>query len=169
MKINFQLENYKEQVFNLPFFVFRKKIRIIKTNLESFFIISAYLITLTFKLLNESILCSFMNAIYKSDGKIKWDSENKVYYKLFNNSKIYYPNKYRISGSMVNHKHELNNLLDSYCLNNFEINKDDIVVDCGANVGAFYLALNQYIDSFYISDTNRIQMHIIVKFKFTKL
>ena len=149
MKINFRLENYKEQVFNLPFFVFRKKNKNHKNKLTKlFFIISAYLITLTFKLLNESILCSFMNAIYKSDGKIKWDSENKVYYKLINKSKIYYPNKYRLSGSMVNHKHELNNLLDSYCLNNFEINKDDIVVDCGANVGAFYLALNQYIDSF---------------------
>ena len=45
---------------------------------------------------------------------------------------------------MVNHEYELLNLLDSYCLNNFEILENDLVVDCGANTGAMFLALELF-------------------------
>jgi FkbM family methyltransferase len=46
---------------------------------------------------------------------------------------------------MVNHQFELDNLLNSYNLDNFDIGSGDvIVIDCGANIGSLYMALSKY-------------------------
>lgn len=149
MIIKLDLENFNSTLFNLPFFVFRKSNLKLKRKINKIlFLFKAYIITLLFRFFHKTILCSLMNIFYKIDGKIKWDKEKEIYYKIAEDKKIFYPNKYRIAGSMVNHQFELDNLLDSYCLNNFEINEGDIVVDCGANIGALYFALNKYIDNF---------------------
>ena len=149
MKIKLEIENFNNSILNLPFFIFRKKNLKQKGKLNKIlFIFKAYFITLIFKFFHKTIFCFFMNFFYKADGKIIWDTEKEIYYKTTEDKIIYYPNKYRIAGSMVNHQFELDNLLDSYCLNNFEINDGDIVVDCGANIGAFYFALKKYIKNF---------------------
>ena len=49
---------------------------------------------------------------------------------------------------MVNTKYELDNLLNSFNLDGFELNEGDTVVDCGANTGMFYIALREYITNF---------------------
>jgi len=85
-----------------------------------------------------------MNFFYGRDGKVSYSKSKKLYTKEYKNNLIYYPNKYRLSGSMVNHGYELNQLLNSYCLNNFEINPGDIIIDCGANVGMLNLAINEF-------------------------
>ena len=149
MKIKLVIEKYENSIVNLPFFVFRKINLKQKGKLAKIiFLVKAYAITLFFKLFHKNTLCFFMNIFYKFDGKIHWDKEKEVYLKITQDKKIYFPNKYRISGSMVNHKFELDNLLDSYCLNNFELNEGDVVVDCGANIGSFHLALSRYIKNF---------------------
>tara|TARA_Y100000389_G_C17374144_1_gene470705 strand:+ start:275 stop:1000 length:726 start_codon:yes stop_codon:yes gene_type:complete len=85
-----------------------------------------------------------MNLFFSSDGKLSYDKSEDLYIKNFKGVLIYYPNKYRISGSMVNHQFELDNLLNSYNLDNFNITSGDIVIDCGANVGSLYMAIKQY-------------------------
>ena len=49
---------------------------------------------------------------------------------------------------MVNHNYELDNLLFSYGLENFKIEKDDLIVDCGANVGNLFLSINRFVENF---------------------
>lgn len=85
---------------------------------------------------------------FKKNGKILYSSHHNTYIKNFDNSLIHYPNKTRILGSMSNHEYELDNLLHSYSLENFEINKNDLIVDCGANVGNLFLAINRYYKNF---------------------
>ena len=99
-----------------------------------------------------------MNLFYKDDGKVSYSKNKNLYVKEYENKLIYFPNKYRLSGSMVNHEYELMNLLDSYCLDNFNLTSDDTIVDCGANVGNLYLAIEKFQKNFnYVAfepDTN---------------
>ena len=90
-----------------------------------------------------------MNIYFQKDGTIEYSKDYDLYLKNYNKKKIYYPNKFRIAGSMVNHGYEMNNLLDSYCLNLFEFEEEDVIVDCGANIGMFYLSLSEHITNFY--------------------
>tara|TARA_B100001996_G_C18514758_1_gene536893 strand:- start:100 stop:822 length:723 start_codon:yes stop_codon:yes gene_type:complete len=85
-----------------------------------------------------------MNLFYGKDGEVSYSKEIELYSKKYKNDLIYFPNKYRLSGSMVNHKLEMHNLLNSYCLDDFEIEPGDTVLDCGANIGAFLMALNEF-------------------------
>ena len=85
-----------------------------------------------------------MNLFFGGDGKLSYDKSVDLYIKNFKGALIYYPNKYRISGSMVNHQFELDNLLHSYNLDNFDIISEDVIIDCGANVGSLYMAIKKY-------------------------
>lgn len=148
MNINFEFITKKNNIINLPFFVYRKEnIKFNKINKINF-LIKSYLITYFFKKFNGKTFCFFLNFFYGKDGIIKYDRSNSFYIKKTKNREIFFPNKYRLSGSMVNHDYELENLLQSYCINNFEISKDDLVVDCGANNGMFYIALKKFVSEF---------------------
>lgn len=89
-----------------------------------------------------------MNLFYKKDGKISFSKKYKTFIKQHRDNEIHYPNKTRILGSMVNHTYELDNLLYSYGLENFKIEKNDLIIDCGANVGNLYLSINRFIKTF---------------------
>tara|TARA_X000001036_G_C20551390_1_gene754535 strand:- start:74 stop:799 length:726 start_codon:yes stop_codon:yes gene_type:complete len=89
-----------------------------------------------------------MNLFYKKDGKISFSKKYKTFIKQHKDNEIHYPNKTRILGSMVNHTYELDNLLYSYGLENFKINKSDLIIDCGANVGNLYLSIYRFIQTF---------------------
>ena len=146
-KFNFKLIN--ENLLNLPFFVFRK------FNINNFGIFSKFLfflyakfMILIIQLFNKNIFCFIMNIFFGNDGRIKYINELEMYLKLYNSELIYYPNKTRILGSMVDHDYELNNLLYSYSLENFNFNNDDLIIDCGANVGNLYSAIRKYHPNF---------------------
>ena len=149
MSININFNQFKETVVDLPFFVYRKK-SVSNMNLLSkmMFIIKSKFIILIYKLFNEQLFCFLMNLFYKKDGKISFSKKNKTFIKHHINNEIHYPNKTRILGSMVNHNYELDNLLYSYGLENFKISKNDLIIDCGANVGNFYLAIKRFTDTF---------------------
>ena len=89
-----------------------------------------------------------MNLFYGKDGEIEYDNKTKFYVKNYDSKKIFFPNKFRISGSMVNHEFELLNLLSSYCINDLDFSSSDLIVDCGANTGMFYLAFENFISDF---------------------
>ena len=86
-------------------------------------------------------LCSFINLFYGSKGKVHFEESN--YYKLIHNKKFYYPNKRFLR--VVNDENLLINAIkESYCLDSINFNENDVVLDCGANVGELNLALGQY-------------------------
>lgn len=149
-KINLNYSKPNINLLNLPFFVFRKEpFKKRKKLFKLFFILNSYLVTLLFKLFEKQNFCYFMNIYFQKDGTIEYSKDYDLYLKNYNKKKIYYPNKFRIAGSMVNHGYEMNNLLDSYCLNLFEFEEEDVIVDCGANIGMFYLSLSEHITNFY--------------------
>ena len=149
MSININFNHFKETIVDLPFFVYRKK-SVSNMNLISkiIFVIKSKFIILIYKLFNEQLFCYLMNLFYKKDGKISFSKKYKTFIKHHKNNEIHYPNKTRILGSMVNHNYELDNLLYSYGLENFKISKNDLIIDCGANVGNFYLAIKRFTDTF---------------------
>lgn len=149
MSININFNQFKETVFDLPFFVYRKK-SVSNMNLLSkiMFVINSKFIILIYKLFNEQLFCFLMNLFYKKDGKISFSKKYKTFIKHHKNNEIHYPNKTRILGSMVNHNYELDNLVYSYGLEDFKIGKNDLIIDCGANVGNLYLSINRFIDTF---------------------
>ena len=86
------------------------------------------------------VLCSVVNFFYNKNGKIFY--ENSMYYKNIYNSKFYYPNTRFLR--VVNDEEILIEIInESYCLDFIDFNNNDIVIDCGANVGELKLALNQ--------------------------
>jgi len=149
MSININFNQFKETIVDLPFFVYRKK-SVSNINLISkiMFVIKSKFIILIYKLFNEQLFCYLMNLFYKKDGKISFSKKYKTFIKHHKNNEIHYPNKTRILGSMVNHNYELDNLLYSYGLENFKISKNDLIIDCGANVGSLYYAIKRFTDTF---------------------
>jgi len=149
MSININFNQFKETIVDLPFFVYRKK-SVSNINLISkiMFVIKSKFIILIYKLFNEQLFCFLMNLFYKKDGKISFSKRDKTFIKHHKNNEIHYPNKTRILGSMVNHNYELDNLLYSYGLENFKISKNDLIIDCGANVGSLYYAIKRFTDTF---------------------
>lgn len=149
MRINLKFFQFKETIVDLPFFVYRKKsVNNMNLLFKILFVIKCKFIILIYKLFNEKLFCFFMNLFYKKDGKISFSKKYKTFIKQHRDNEIHYPNKTRILGSMVNHTYELDNLLYSYGLENFKIEKNDLIIDCGANVGNLYLSINRFIKTF---------------------
>ena len=166
MNIKFEFIPKKNNIINLPFFVYRKENIKIKKLYKIYFLLSSYLITYLFNHFNGKKFCFFMNFFYRREGILDNDILKNFYIKKTKNRKIFFHYKYRLSGSMVNHQYELENLLESYCINNFEISKDDLIVDCGANTGMFYIALKNFIPEFkYVGfEPDDISYKCLVKF-----
>ena len=149
MSIKIIFDQFKETLIDLPFFVFRyKKVENLNLVSKLLFLIKSKFIILIYKLFNENLFCFFMNLFYKKDGRISFSKQDKTYLKHHENNQIHYPNKTRILGSMVNHNYELDNLLFSYGLESFNVEKDDLIIDCGANVGNLFLSINRFVENF---------------------
>ena len=88
---------------------------------------------------NNKIFCFFINLLFNRDGLVKFNSNN---YYSFNvgEKKIFFPNK-RVVRFVNNYPNQLDILFDSYCLNKVKFNKEDIILDCGANIGELYISL----------------------------
>ena len=129
-------------IINIPRFV---KNDLSRKNLgffgKIFLIIKGKFLAFGVNRLKGDSLCGFINLFYGSKGKIHFEESN--YYKLINNKKFYYPNKRFLR--VVNDENLLINAIkESYCLDSINFNENDVVLDCGANVGELNLALGQY-------------------------
>ena len=92
-------------------------------------------------ILNGKNFCLFINIFFNKDGKLIF--ENGRYVKIIENKNVaVYPNK-RVLRVVKNFKYQLDLLYDSYLLNSIDIQKDDVIVDCGANVGELFLAVKE--------------------------
>ena len=85
--------------------------------------------------------CKVINFYYKKNGKIY--SDGSEYYKEINNKKFYYPNN-RILRIVNNEDLLIKNIRASYCLDEIDFSNDDVIIDCGANVGELKLAIEAY-------------------------
>ena len=91
--------------------------------------------------LNGKNFCLFINIFFSKDGKLIF--ENGRYVKIIENKNVaVYPNK-RVLRVVKNFKYQLDLLYDSYLLNSIDIQNDDVIVDCGANVGELFLAVKE--------------------------
>lgn len=91
-----------------------------------------------FKKASNNFICKYLNLFFKFNGKLVYE-ENK-FIKINQNSKLYYPNL-RITRVLLDEKYFLEHLYDSYLLNNIDFNSQDLVIDCGANVGELFLSI----------------------------
>ena len=91
--------------------------------------------------LNGKNFCLFINIFFNKDGKLIF--ENGRYVKIIENKNVaVYPNK-RVLRVVKNFKYQLDLLYDSYLLNSIDIQNDDVIADCGANVGELFLAVKE--------------------------
>ena len=91
-----------------------------------------------------------MNLLIKNQNKIFYKDNNYSKF-ILNNKLIQYPNK-RIVRVLKNEKAQLNLLFSTYCLKSLNFSENDLVVDCGANIGELrYSFLNKDINIQYIA------------------
>lgn len=115
-----------------------------------YLIVKGKLVSFIIKSTNGKTFCSLLNFLFKNDGTIKFDG--KYYFKKISHEKmIYYPNK-RIQRILINYEVHLERFMQSYNLNSIKFTDEDVVIDCGANVGELNLALkNKNIHAKYIA------------------
>jgi len=101
-------------------------------------ILKGKLTAFIFKKASNNFICKYLNLFFKFNGKLVYE-ENK-FIKINQNSKLYYPNL-RITRVLLDEKYFLEHLYDSYLLNNIDFNDQDLVIDCGANVGELFLSI----------------------------
>ena len=126
-------------IFDLPDFMFTgiDKYKLSKWS-KLTFLLKGLLLSYIHKKTNEKTFCRIMNFFYSSNGKIHF-KKNKYFKVIENNKKMYFPNK-RIDRVIVDHERHFFNLLDQYSINQLEIKDNDLVIDCGANVGELYFS-----------------------------
>jgi len=107
---------------------------------KCFYFFYGIIVGIIHKNTNGKLFCFFMNLFFNKENKIFF--EEGLYCKKIQNEKICYPNK-RIDRIIIDYKKHLSHFLESYCLDDFEIQDNDTVLDCGANVGELYFALKQ--------------------------
>jgi len=127
-------------IFNLPDFMF---IGVEKTKLSKFqkliFLFKGLILSFIHKNTKEKLFCFLMNIFYSTDGKIYF-SMGKYFKKNSDGSIVFFPNK-RVDRMIVSKEAQLRDLLYQYSLEDFVLNSDDLVVDCGSNIGELYLGL----------------------------
>lgn len=127
------------KIINIPDFM---EVEILDKNynfLQTFLLLlKSRILILIFKYSNGNLFCKLFNLFYKSDGKIYF--KDNMYYKTIDGRNFYFPNK-RITRIAVNHKKHLRNFLKTYCIDFVDLKDDDLVIDCGANVGELALGL----------------------------
>lgn len=85
-------------------------------------------------------ICKYFNLFFRFDGQLVY--ENKYFVKKNNDQNLYYPNT-RFTRTIINQNKFLDYLFSSYLLDKINFQNDDLIVDCGANVGELALAFNQ--------------------------
>ena len=125
-------------IIDLPDFMFnridRNKIPKLK---KIFLFIKGLIVGLINKHANGKTYTRLINLLF-TNANIKFDDglNRKKIDDIFT---IYYPNK-RIDRVIIDPKENFDFLFKSYCLDKIDFKKDDIVVDCGANVGELFFS-----------------------------
>lgn len=125
------IPNYLFHNFNVEEYNFFQKI---------FFLLRAKIIIFILNKFNNQLFCSLMNSIGCTKEKIKF--KNKNYYIVHNKNEIYYP-KDRLNRIFIGFEKRLKILIDTYGLEMVSFKDGDTFLDCGANIGEVYFAINE--------------------------
>ncbi len=124
-------------LINIPPFILRAK------NTNNLFstllvLIQGKLSTFIINNFKGKFFCNLLKITFPTYEKILF--KNNKYYKNLNNQEICFPNKRILRIYLDPHKH-FDRLFNSYCLDKVNINTNDVIIDCGANVGELNIAL----------------------------
>ena len=124
-------------LINIPPFLLRAK------NTNNLFstllvLIQGKLSTFIIKNFKGKLFCNLLKIIFPTYEKILF--KNNKYYKNLNIQEICFPNK-RILRIYLDPLKHFDRLFNSYCLDKVSINTNDVIIDCGANVGELNIAL----------------------------
>jgi FkbM family methyltransferase len=102
------------------------------------FVLKGKLVSYVINHTNKNLFCIFMNNFFRKDGYLSYNKNN--YYSFTSEDRaIYFPNK-RVVRHVNNYPNQLNLLFKSYCLDFIDFKENDLVIDCGANVGELQIA-----------------------------
>ncbi len=125
-------------ILNLPPFTYRgidfSKMKFFNKLL---FILKGKITSFLVNKLDKKAFCIAVNFLYKSSQIYYEEGEYKK--RIFNDKVVSYPNK-RVLRLVNGYEHTLKKIYESYCLHKIDFKKDDILIDCGANVGELFLA-----------------------------
>lgn len=129
-------------VFDSPDFMFNDiNISELSKTKKLYLFTKGILVGYIYKRFNGVLFCNLINLFFPSRMKIKYI--NDVYVKKVLNSKnIFYPNK-RIVRVVNNDNFHFNFMYETYCLDEINLSNEDIVIDCGANVGELMYSFSQ--------------------------
>ncbi len=141
------VNNNLPYLINLPPFIFRGvDVQEFSFFKKIMFILKGKILSIIINKFSGKLFCKLINLFYR-DSEISY-SDN-LYKKRIDSKNIFFPNK-RVLRLVNFPELSLNNIYEAYCLNHIDINNQDLVVDCGANVGELNLALNyKNIDVYY--------------------
>ena len=93
---------------------------------------------------NYCIVRNIINLIFKREYKLNYDKFNQIYKKIYKNGQyIYYSDKKRAVRIHLSFNEMINKLIYNYCLENITFEENDVIIDCGANVGELGLFFTQ--------------------------
>ena len=93
---------------------------------------------------NYCIVRNIINLIFKREYKLSYDKFNQIYKKIYKNGQyIYYSDKKRAVRIHLSFNEMINKLIYNYCLENITFEENDVIIDCGANVGELGLFFTQ--------------------------
>lgn len=119
--------------------------------------IKGIIVGIIYKKTEKKLFCFLINIFFPKSKNISY-SDGLYSLKLDSGMKINYPNK-RIVRVFRNENFFLDLMLETYCINKITLNEKDLVVDCGANIGELYFALNkkyQKINYIAIEPDNKV-------------
>ena len=125
-------------LINLPPFIFRGvNVDEFSFLQKIFFILKGKIVSIIINNTNEKIFCKLINSLFR-DSDISYRSG--LYIKNYKDLEIYFPNK-RILRLVNNPELSFDKIYHSYCIEKISFSSNDVIVDCGANVGELNLAL----------------------------
>lgn len=131
------MKKTSSSIINLPSFVHQiykfdelkviAKIRVIFIGKITQFLINKF---------EGKLFCRLINFLFKKKSNIHFDKNELMYKKILNNSnEIFYPNKRVTRLIQNNDSYFFDKLFETYCLEQVSFCDNDLIIDCGANIG----------------------------------
>jgi FkbM family methyltransferase len=131
------MKKTSSSIVNLPSFVHQiykfdelkviAKIRVIFIGKITQFLINKF---------EGKLFCRLINFLFKKKSNIHFDKNELMYKKILNNSnEIFYPNKRVTRLIQNNDSYFFDKLFETYCLEQVSFCDNDLIIDCGANIG----------------------------------
>jgi FkbM family methyltransferase len=133
------VKNLMPHLINLPPFMYKSHdVTSFSLIQKLLFVLKGRIVSYVINHTNKKLFCLLMNILFRRDGYLTYNKNN--YYSFTSQNRIiYFPNK-RVIRHLNNYPNQLNILFESYCLDFIEFKKNDLVIDCGANVGELQIA-----------------------------